>query len=44
MAPRGQPARGARGQEVPEGFVRVKDVQRIVQEALAAERAQQATQ
>ena len=44
MAPRRQPARGARGPEAPEGFVRVEDVQRLVQEALAAERAQQAAQ
>ena len=42
MAPRRQPARGARGQDAPEGFVRAEDVQRIVQEALVAERAQQA--
>ena len=44
MAPRRQPTRGARGREAPEGFVRVEDVQRLVQEALAAEQAQQATQ
>ena len=34
MAPRRRPARG---QEAPEGFVHVEDVQRLVQEALAAE-------
>ena len=31
-----------REQEAPEGFVRAGDVQRMVREALAAERAQQA--
>ena len=31
-----------REQEAPEGFVRAEDVQRMVQEALAAEIAQQA--
>ena len=34
MAPRGR--RPARERQAPEGFVRAEDVQRIVQEALAA--------
>ena len=39
MPPRGQPVLE---RDAPEGFVRAVDVQQIVQEALAAERAQQA--
>ena len=39
MAPRRQPPRE---RAAPEGFVRAEDVQRIVQEALAAERARHA--
>jgi hypothetical protein len=39
MAPRRQPPRE---RAAPEGFIRAEDVQRLVQEALAAERAQPA--
>ena len=39
MPPRRRPVRE---QEAPEGFVRAVDVQRFVQEAVAAERVQQA--
>ena len=39
MPPRRRPVRE---QEAPEGYVRAADVQQMVQEALAAERAQQA--
>ena len=39
MPPRRRPERE---QEAPEGYVRAAEVQRMVQEALAAERAQQA--
>ena len=39
MPPRRRPVQE---QEAPEGFVRAEDVQRLVQEALVAERVQQA--